>query len=690
MKKCPKCGAELDDQVRFCYQCGEMLGETGASAAGAAADDDDDEDNMQTIIIGGSTEEEEDASQPVNNGQAPIPNTQAPWSMEPPQQKPAGAGEMRPASQVPPAGAPEMQGSAAGQQGNPEFQSAVFCPNCGHRNIGGELFCEECGSRLDGSDIASGAAGNAGGAGFGAGWQNDGAAVAGDGKKGPGKGKIIKIVAGVAAAAAVAAVAFLVVPKVLSGVGGGKSGAGKDLTRAVYYTEDGLFFADLKKKKDQSKLVTEDLARKGSTYRMAGSQCITDDGKYLYYVEDVDNGKGDLKRIKVSDIGKKNKTGEEVASNISDLSILESGHILFTKGGKMNLIPDGNLKKVEKLFDADECEYVVDGDGKSVVWAEPKKSGEKWDLYYQAFGKKPVLLKEGIKGTRVGIHRNEESLGTFYLTVNKDNGSMSVLKYTNDGKETEIESKADSVVAYFDESLYYSKTDKDGDSTIYFWNGKDSEKVMKVRLENTAYHRKGGAVLIVDAGASDKDDRTWYILRDGKEVAKGDCASDDFSEFGSSFCYDKGGKRYLMTAREKDEERDTLYELKDGDSKLNEVAKDAGRVSVIGDDVYWICNKDDDGLGDLVKNDKTIADDVKTFTASQDFSGVFVYNEDSDLSVVKGGKKNDICDDVSRTIMGNENSVLVLYDYSDGAGTLGYYNGKDLIKISDDVCSMSR
>ena len=26
MKRCPKCGAELDDQVRFCYQCGEMLG----------------------------------------------------------------------------------------------------------------------------------------------------------------------------------------------------------------------------------------------------------------------------------------------------------------------------------------------------------------------------------------------------------------------------------------------------------------------------------------------------------------------------------------------------------------------------------------------------------------------------------------------------------------------------------------
>ena len=59
MKRCPKCGAELDDQVRFCYQCGEMLGAGAVQTSGPEVDDDDDEDNMQTIIIGGSTEEEE-------------------------------------------------------------------------------------------------------------------------------------------------------------------------------------------------------------------------------------------------------------------------------------------------------------------------------------------------------------------------------------------------------------------------------------------------------------------------------------------------------------------------------------------------------------------------------------------------------------------------------------------------------
>ena len=684
MKRCPKCGAELDDQVRFCYQCGEMLGAGAVQTSGPEVDEDDDEDNMQTIIIGGSTEEEEAPALQPAAGMQPPAGVQPPAGAQPP----AG---VRPAAGAQPAGGPQppRPETPTVKPGSQEFQSAVFCPNCGHRNVGGELFCEECGSRLDGSDIAAaagGAAGTAGGA-----WQNTAGALAEGPKKGPGKGLIVKIIAGVAAAAIVAAVGFLVVPKVLSGIGGGgKSSAGKTLTRAVYYTEDGLFFADLKKKKNQSKLVTEDLTRKDSSYHLPSGKCITDDGKYLYYFEDVDGGDGDLKRIKVSDIGKKNKTGEDVASNVSSISMLESGNILYTKSGKLNLIQGGNLKKIEKLFDADDCSYILDEDGKAVVWAEPKKNKEKWDLHFQTFGKKPAVLKEGIKGTRIGLVSINDSLSSFYVAVRKDNDTYTLLKYTSDGKETEIENKADGVLAYFDDGIYYWKTDKNGNHEIYYWNGKSSEKVMELTLGNSSYSKEGGALLVIDDGDYQKDDRTWHILQDGKEILKGDCAREDFEEFGSDFLYDKAGKRYLVTGRETGERWKTLYELKDGKSGMGEVAKDVCRIVRIEDDVLWIGNADDDGLGELFRNGKKIADDVKSILASKYYNGIFCYNEDQDLSVVKGGKTSDVCREVERVIIGNENSVLVLYDYDKGEGTLGYYNGKDVIKIGDDVKGMAR
>ena len=684
MKRCPKCGAELDDQVRFCYQCGEMLGAGSLQTSGPVMDDDDDEDNMQTIIIGGSTEEDETPVQ-----QSPAGDHAAVFVQPPADDQAPAFAQPSPGAQPPRPETPTVK------PGSQEFQSAVFCPNCGHRNVGGELFCEECGSRLDGSDIAGGSAANAGGfaANAGSPWQNAAGAPAEGTKKGPGKGLIVKIAAGVAAVAIVAAVGFLVVPKVLSGIGGGgKSSAGKTLTRAVYYTEDGLFFADLKKKKDQSKLVTEDITRKNASYHLPGAKCFTDDGKYLYYFEDMDGGDGDLKRIKVSDIGKKNKTGEDIASNVSGITILESGNILYTKGGKLNLIPGGNLKKIEKLFDADDCSYRVDADGKAVVWAEPKKNKEKWDLHFQTFGKKPVLLKEGIKGKQVSFITVGDDLSSFYVRVAKDSGDYTYLKYTSDGKETEIENKAAGAFGFSDNGMYYRRKDKNGNDEIYYWNGKSSEKVTEVNLLISASTRKGESVLVVDAGDKQKGDLTWYIFKDGKEVQKGDCAADDFESFGGEFIYDKAGKRYLVTAREPGESWDGLYEVKEGSSRIEQVAQDVNHVSMIEDDIFWIANVDKDGLGELFKNGKKIADDVKTFSASKYYSGVFCYNEDKDLSLVKGGKTADICGDVETIIAGNENSVLVLYDYDKDyrEGTLAYYNGKDLIKISNDVKGMAR
>ena len=123
---------------------------------------------------------------------------------------------------------------------------------------------------------------------------------------------------------------------------------------------------------------------------------------------------------------------------------------------------------------------------------------------------------------------------------------------------------------------------------------------------------------------------------------------------------------------------------------MGEVAKDVCRIVRIEDDVLWIGNADDDGLGELFRNGKKIADDVKSILASKYYNGIFCYNEDQDLSVVKGGKTSDVCREVERVIIGNENSVLVLYDYDKGEGTLGYYNGKDVIKIGDDVKGMAR
>ena len=60
MKRCPKCGAELDDQVRFCYQCGEMLGAGAVQTSGPEVDDDDDEDDSKSKKKKSADDDDED------------------------------------------------------------------------------------------------------------------------------------------------------------------------------------------------------------------------------------------------------------------------------------------------------------------------------------------------------------------------------------------------------------------------------------------------------------------------------------------------------------------------------------------------------------------------------------------------------------------------------------------------------
>lgn len=120
--------------------------------------------------------------------------------------------------------------------------------------------------------------------------------------------------------AAVLAVITLVVAVVtlLPSMGGGKE-------NVVFRTgdEELMFRKDLKAKTEAEEL-TDDLA---SWVRFSPN------GKYLYFMEyDSSTGNGDLFRIEVSKIGRKDASPEKISSNVSTYDLLSNGNALYLRG----------------------------------------------------------------------------------------------------------------------------------------------------------------------------------------------------------------------------------------------------------------------------------------------------------------------------------------------------------------------
>ena len=143
--------------------------------------------------------------------------------------------------------------------------------------------------------------------------------------------------------AAVLAVIALVVAVVtlLPSMGGGKE-------NVVFRTgdEELMFRKDLKAKTEAEEL-TDDLA---SWVRFSPN------GKYLYFMEyDSSTGNGDLFRIEVSKIGRKDASPEKISSNVSTYDLLSNGNALYLRGS-------GSDKQL-RLYDGKDSYKLASGLG---------------------------------------------------------------------------------------------------------------------------------------------------------------------------------------------------------------------------------------------------------------------------------------------------------------------------------------
>ncbi len=120
MKICPKCGAEFEDDKRFCENCGSALVDKSVAVPEAEQDVADEDKTKETAVTEVKATESTKSVEPTDS----VESVEA----------------TEPTDPVEPTKSAESTSKAS--------EAEVVCPNCGQKNAAGARFCESCGQAL--------------------------------------------------------------------------------------------------------------------------------------------------------------------------------------------------------------------------------------------------------------------------------------------------------------------------------------------------------------------------------------------------------------------------------------------------------------------------------------------------------------------------------------------------------------
>ena len=174
----------------------------------------------------------------------------------------------------------------------------------------------------------------------------------------------------------------------------------------------------------------------------------------------------------------------------------------------------------------------------------------------------------------------------------------------------------------------------------------------------------------------------------------------------SAYCDTKNKTAYIcvsdkgiVDASTEDTEK-SLYKLdysKDN-GELEKVCDeyDGYSVRVIDGTLYYICERDKNGSGDLYAKGERISSDVYTFTSIDEDKGVLFWTDRDDsgvgtLNVYKGKNTEKISDDVYTAKSNSKGEIAFLTDYSfkKYRGDLKYYKNGKILNVDTDVNSIA-
>ncbi len=583
-------------------------------------------------------------------------------------------------------------------------QEAIFCPNCGKRLTAEDVFCDECGYQLSG-------------------------AGAGDSPEKKKNKLLIPAVVAVAAVAVIGVGAFA-----LSQLGRG--GSGDVSTKVIYAKDDSLMMIDVSKKKSQPVELTDSYVKEDDnrfTGMDSSSKFISEDGKYICYVEDMDDDSYDLYQAKMS----KPTEGTKIESKVNDHEILKDNSVMYKKKSTLYRYTGKDSIK----FDKDVSRYFLDKDQKYVCWVRSDKGENTYYLQDIAQKTDKVKLEDDVDsfyymedfsqfyvkkdddlyavsrtGERNKVAKDvmdviafDRKSGRFLYTKENsrevpfaeftydDTGNISEnnvqrLKdrvytfdfkelYLYDGKEETLIS--DSVTSYF----YYSMTDK-GYYILYRECPLDGDQEPNIEVAWSA----------LDSGSWDfvtgetlLEESHTMIAADGQMQE----LSEDILIADTRYNADSG-KLYLYSVDE-DGEDGVIYvtSTKGSDVGLLEEyddAEDASLLTATEDGLYYLKDYENGG-GDLYFNGEEILSDVASVTKIGDSKKMAVradwdYDDSSYTMSMWDGKKNvQIAEDVNMAECAEDGTAVFLvdYNYKRSEGDLMYFNGKEVRTLDQDV-----
>ena len=460
--------------------------------------------------------------------------------------------------------------------------------------------------------------------------------------------------------------------------GGGKKGK----AYALYLKDEEIMYSNLKPKKawqvttklsKNGDMDNEDLLSSSKVYECT----LSEDGKILFFPDKIERS-DDGTTLYFRYTSKPKKEPVKMDSEIDEYHITESGS-LVTYQKTSGDIYQYNVKKEDKVKIASEVsDFRVNEDGSQVVYRKTtgelyiwnKKDSEKLDSDVKSlnavYGKTVYYTKDGNLYKKVGTKDKEKVVSDLYYVVKVYEGGQ----------------------------IYYVK--KDDGKTLYYYNGKESEKVAD-NLSDVTNYSSQSPIVVYSAKESESDSKASYyvaIKTTVSEIEQEDLTRVRFQKDGKVF--------YFIADLNKDGDEGDLYRANVSGSKLGKVEKYDTEVSTTmfaisenNDVVYFKdCSK---SVGDLYFNKKKVDSDVYAFSVdlcekTKQLYYLVDYSKNvGTLKVSKnGGKAKKVADDVFSPAVLPNGYVLYLSDYSTKyyKGELYLYKGGKPVKLDDEVSAI--
>lgn len=744
--RCIKCGCELPEGSKFCFNCGEkqpeIVEETVEKTVGESVAEtvEEAEETVEEIVEEAVEEAEEQIVEEISEEIEAEETAESKEEEMPTEEKVS------------------------------EEDQAVnhkFCPYCGARNDGDAVFCCACGNNMDMISTAVTAP-----------VQNPSYV--------PKKKFPFKLVAGAAGAAIL----------ILAVVGVGKVMFGGEHKYVAYLKNGHVTQVDVEHLKKDPMVFDgyySDMERNVTTYTKAR---YSKDGKYIVYPTEISydgNHNYPEFRLNMQKISAKEEP-KKIDSSVWRYTLLKNNKLVYIKTGNDTLYLN-DIKDNKQKIASDVVEYHIDNEEENIVWVE--SDGGLYSIYQQ-----DLALKKEKKKLAKDVDSYQISKDLKQIAVMEED----TLFLVKDFKEKEkIASDVASFISNAADAgaVFYSKLPEDmvkGSDIIEDDCAEEDAGIkepeyddfVSERVEKNEYTGKYEKVEGLDREAYDRAREEYYAkerrdeirsnLKDlevGTYVSELYCFKDGEETLVdgafSSVLYDKGhtaGTKgvfvfnhynmenvpkiklseiesaykieevyleslkeaaetcvyangeitvleetfsntvaldadknigYALKEESTEEDEEEIYTLlsfkTDGksDGSCKTVADDVDFIqTVIDGNIYYMSDMDE-GTGELYCNDKNIDSDVfEGMLVEKD--GTIIYAVDYDdaksratLKLYNGKKSTTVADDVHAYQFFDDKSIMVLVDFDikDMEGELKYYNGKDeLTDIDEDVTAL--